>query len=118
MDNQFNNNINENNNENANQNENGINNINGINNNIPEQIMPDINDLIVEQKQFIDDDYLLHLHQRLGQTRELRKIAENGIKILNSRINCLENENQRTLSKIKKKKAFKRKNGTLKKVGK
>ena len=99
MDNQF-NNINENENENANENENGINNINGINNNIPEQIMPDINDLIVEQKKFIDDDYLLHLHQRLGQTRELRKIAENGIKILNSRINCLENENQRTLSKI------------------
>ena len=70
------------------------------NNNIPEQIMPDINDLIVEQKPFIDEEYLLHLHQRLGQTRELRKIAENGIKILNARINCLESENQRTLSKI------------------
>lgn len=70
------------------------------NNNIPEQIMPDINDLIVEQKPFIDEEYLLHLHQRLGQTRELRKIAENGIKLLNSRINCLESENQRTLSKI------------------
>ena len=70
------------------------------NNNIPEQIMPDINDLIVEQKPFIDEEYLLHLHQRLGQTRELRKIAENGIKILNARINCLESENKRTLSKI------------------
>ena len=97
MDKQF-NIINENKNEN--ENENGNKNINGINNNLDEQMMPDINDLIVEQKQFIDDDYLLHLHQRLGQTRELRKIAENGIKILNSRINCLENENQRTLSKI------------------
>ena len=73
---------------------------NGNNNIIDEQIMPDINDLIVQQKQFIDDEYLLQLHQRLGQTRELRKIAENGIKILNSRINCLESENQRTLSKI------------------
>ena len=77
------------------------NNINNNINDIEDQIMPDINDLIVEQKQFIDDDYILNLHQRLGQTRELRKIAENGIKILNSRINCLENENQRTLSKIK-----------------
>ena len=69
-------------------------------NNLQDQMIPDINDLILEQKPFIDDEYLLHLHQRLGQTRELRKIAENGIKILNARINCLENENQRTLSKI------------------
>lgn len=70
-------------------------------NNIEQPIMPDINDLILEQKPFIDDNYLINLHQRLGQTRELRKIVENGINILNSRINCLENENQRTLSKIK-----------------
>lgn len=70
-------------------------------NNIEQPIMPDINDLILEQKPFIDDDYLINLHQRLGQTRELRKIVENGINILNSHINCLENENQRTLSKIK-----------------
>jgi len=69
-------------------------------NNLQDQMIPDINDLILEQKPFIDDEYLLHLHQRLGQTRELRKIAEKGIKILNARINCLENENQRTLSKI------------------
>ena len=69
-------------------------------NNLQDQMIPDINDLILEQKPFIDDEYLLHLHQRLGQTRELRKIAENGIKMLNARINCLENENQRTLSKI------------------
>ena len=99
MDNQFNN---INNNENANENENGINNINGINNNIQEQIMPDINDLIVEQKQFIDDDYLLHLHQRLVQTKELRKISENGVKILNGRVRCLKDENQKTLNKIYK----------------
>ncbi len=70
-------------------------------NNIEQPIMPDINDLILEQKPFIDDNYLINLHQRLGQTRELRKIVENGINILNSSINCLENENQRTLSKIK-----------------
>ena len=83
--------------------ENQFNNINNNGydyNNLQDQMVPDINDLILEQKPFVDDEYLLHLHQRLGQTRELRKIAENGIKILNARINCLENENQRTLSKI------------------
>jgi len=79
---------------------NEINDQNNNYNNIPDQMMPDINDLIVEQKPFVDDDYILQLHHRLGETRELRKIAENSIKILNSRINCLENENQKTLSKI------------------
>ena len=69
-------------------------------NNIHEQKMPDINDLILEQKQFVDDDYLLNLHQKLSQIREQRKITENGVNILNSRINCLEKENERTLSKI------------------
>lgn len=83
-----------------NQNENNGDNIIDINNNFQEQIMPDINDLILEQKNFVDDDYILNLHQKLAQTRELRKLTENSIKILNARINCLESENQRTLSKI------------------
>lgn len=69
-------------------------------NNIPEQKMPDINDLILEQKKFVDDDYLINLHQKLSQIREQRKVTENGINILNARINCLEKENERTLSKI------------------
>ena len=64
--------------------------------------MPDINDLICDQKQFVDDDYLLQLHQRLVQTRELRKISENGVKILNGRVRCLKDENQKTLNKIYK----------------
>ena len=65
-------------------------------------VMPDIKDLILEQKPFIDDDYLLQLHQRLVQTRELRKISENGVKILNGRVRCLKEENQKTLNKIYK----------------
>ncbi len=77
---------------------NEINNINTFNN----IVMPDINDLICDQKQFIDDDYLLHLHQRLVQTKELRKISENGVKILNGRVRCLKDENQKTLNKIYK----------------
>jgi hypothetical protein len=54
----------------------------------------------LEQKQFVDDDYLINLHHKLSQIREQRKITENGVNILNSRINCLEKENERTLSKI------------------
>ena len=81
-----------------------INNINFNNNNnniyIQEQGIPDINELICDQKQFIDDDYLLQLHQRLAQARELRKISENGVKILNGRVRCLKEENQKTLAKI------------------
>lgn len=62
--------------------------------------IPDINELICDQKNFIDDDFLLHLHQRLTQTREQRKISENGVKILNGRVRCLKDENQKTLAKI------------------
>ena len=81
-----------------------INNNNFTNNNnniyIQDQGMPDINELICDQKQFIDDEYILQLHQRLAQTRELRKISENGVKVLNGRVRCLKDENQKTLAKI------------------
>ena len=60
--------------------------------NYQDVVMPDINDLICDQKQFIDDNYLLQLHQRLVQTRELRKISENGVKILNGRVRCLKDD--------------------------
>ena len=83
---------------NTNQNDNQ----NNYNLNYQDVVMPDINDLILEQKQYIDDDYLLQLHQRLVQTRELRKISENGVKILNGRVRCLRDENQKTLNKIYK----------------
>ena len=88
-----------------NQNENDTNNNSqnpneNYNINYQDIVMPDINDLILEQKQFIDDDYLLQLHQRLVQTRELRKISENGVKVLNGRVRCLKEENQKTLNKI------------------
>ena len=90
-----NNNYNYNNNNDMNQNYNY-----DYNYNYQDVVMPDINDLICDQKQFIDDDYLLQLHQRLVQTRELRKISENGVKILNGRVRCLKDENQKTLNKI------------------
>ena len=96
-------------NEIQNQNQNCLNDINNNNNNeinqnyninYQDMVMPDIDDLICDQKQFIDDNYLLQLHQRLVQTRELRKLSENGVKILNGRVRCLKDENQRTLNKI------------------
>ena len=93
--NNMNNNYNYNNNNDMNQNYNY-----DYNYNYQDVVMPDINDLICDQKQFIDDDYLLQLHQRLVQTRELRKISENGVKILNGRVRCLKDENQKTLNKI------------------
>jgi len=99
----FNNIVNKNNIDNQNYNENKNNNLNqNYNYNYDNIVMPDINDLICDQKQFIDDDYLLHLHQRLVQTKELRKISENGVKILNGRVRCLKDENQKTLNKIYK----------------
>ena len=99
----FNNIVNKNNTDNQNYNDDKNNNINpNYNYNYENIVMPDINDLICDQKQFIDDDYLLHLHQRLVQTKELRKISENGVKILNGRVRCLKDENQKTLNKIYK----------------
>ena len=99
----FNNIVNKNNTDNQNYNEDKNNNLNqNYNYNYENIVMPDINDLICDQKQFIDDDYLLHLHQRLVQTKELRKISENGVKILNGRVRCLKDENQKTLNKIYK----------------
>ena len=96
-------------NANDNMNNNNYNNVNqnqnfnyDYNYNYQDVVMPDINDLICDQKQFVDDDYLLQLHQRLVQTRELRKISENGVKILNGRVRCLKDENQKTLNKIYK----------------
>ena len=92
-------------NNNPNINNNNINSNNDINNNINEQNPqnPNIDDLICDQKAhntFIDDDFLLQLHQRLAQTREQRKISENSVKALNNRVHCLKEENQKTLSKI------------------
>ena len=99
----FNNIENKNNTDNQNYNGDNNNNLNAnYNYNYENIVMPDINDLICDQNQFIDDDYLLHLHQRLVQTKELRKISENGVKILNGRVRCLKDENQKTLNKIYK----------------
>ena len=47
-----------------------------------------------------DDDYILELHRKLAQKREIRKISEQGVKFLNGRVRCLKEENKKTLAKI------------------
>ena len=47
-----------------------------------------------------DDDYILELHRRLAEKREIRKISEQGVQILNGRVRCLKDENKKTLAKI------------------
>ena len=47
-----------------------------------------------------DDDYILELHRKLAEKREIRKISEQGVKILNGRVRCLKDENKKTLAKI------------------
>ena len=51
-------------------------------------------------KDISDDDYILELHKKLAQKREIRKISEQGVKILNGRVRCLKEENKKTLAKI------------------
>ena len=47
-----------------------------------------------------DDDYILELHRKLAEKREIRKISEQGVKLLNGRVRCLKDENKKTLAKI------------------
>ena len=47
-----------------------------------------------------EDDYILALHRKLAQKREIRKISEQGVKILDGRVRCLKDENKKTLAKI------------------
>ena len=63
---------------------------NNINNKIKDLNMNDLS----------DDDYILELHKKLAQKREIRKISEQGVKILNGRVRCLKDENKKTLAKI------------------
>ena len=66
-------------------------NINNDHNNlsIHEPVNPNINELISVQEKGgdgDDDDTLAKLHQRLMQARELRKISEKDVKVLNVRV--------------------------------
>ena len=73
-----------------NQNNNNNNNNSNNNNNKKDLNMNDLS----------DDDYILELHKKLAQKREIRKISEQGVKILNGRVRVLKDENKKTLAKI------------------
>ena len=82
-------------------------NINNNNNNLNthEPARPTIKELInVHDKggDGDDDDTLAKLHQRLMQARELRRISEKDVKVLNVRVRNLKEENKKTLAKINK----------------
>ena len=50
--------------------------------------------------QSIDDDYLLLLHEKLKNAKEQRKKCEQDNELLEGRVNCLKNEEEKTLKKI------------------
>ena len=47
-----------------------------------------------------DDEYIKELHKKLEEKRELRKISEQNVKILNGRVRCLKDENKKICAKI------------------
>ena len=47
-----------------------------------------------------EDEYILELHKKLEEKRELRKISEQNVKILNGRVRCLKDENKKICAKI------------------
>ena len=54
----------------------------------------------IDDEEILDDDYLLQLHQYLQQMKKQRKEAEQNTNLLNGRIRCLRDEEQKTLKKI------------------
>ena len=82
-------------------------NINNDHNNLNthEPVSPNLNELIIVQDKGgdgDDDDTLAKLHQRLMKARELRKISEKDVKVLNVRVRNLKEENKKALAKINK----------------
>ena len=47
-----------------------------------------------------EDEYILELHKKLEEKREIRKISEQNVKILNGRVRCLKDENKKICAKI------------------
>jgi translation initiation factor RLI1 len=53
-----------------------------------------------EGNDILNDDYLVQLHKYLQQMKEERIKAEKDTQFLDNRVNCLKNENEKTLKKI------------------
>ena len=54
----------------------------------------------MEGNEMLDDNYILQLHQYLQEMKKQRKEAEQNTNLLNGRIRCLKDEEQKTLKKI------------------
>ena len=54
----------------------------------------------MEENEMLDDNYILQLHQYLQEMKKQRKEAEQNTNLLNGRIRCLRDEEQKTLKKI------------------
>ena len=53
-----------------------------------------------EGEEILDDDYLLQLHKYLQEMKKQRKQAEQDANLLDGRLRCLRDEEQKTLKKI------------------
>ena len=53
-----------------------------------------------EGDEILDDDYLLQLHKYLQEMKKQRKQAEQDANLLDGRLRCLRDEEQKTLKKI------------------
>lgn len=60
--------------------------------------LSNMDDLIIDQP--IDDDYIIQLHHKLKSMKEQRKNCEREAELMNGRVNCLKNEQAKTLKKI------------------
>ena len=53
-----------------------------------------------EEQELLDDDYLLQLHRYLQEVKNRRKQVEHDTQLLDGRLRCLRDENERTEKKI------------------
>ncbi len=53
-----------------------------------------------EEEELLDDDYLLQLHRYLQEVKNRRKQVEQDAQLLDGRLRCLRDENERTEKKI------------------
>ena len=69
-------------------------------NNVPQEEESPQETEVQEEEELLDDDYLLQLHRYLLEVKNRRKQVEHDAKLLDGRLRCLRDENERTEKKI------------------
>ena len=69
-------------------------------NNVPQEEESPQENEVQEEEELLDDDYLLQLHRYLLEVKNRRKQVEHDAKLLDGRLRCLRDENERTEKKI------------------